>query len=155
MTEPIAPMSEEVAKEEAERLIHAAYQPTSYRDASPVPVIGSAPPIPQPGRPPMSEKATDASVMMTAAGFLSLCLGGAVSAVLHYSGGANETVVICLCAAPPATLLALGRLLRRAKEVVEAAPVEQHHHYSGPVHQDQRTTHSSTRGVWAKTNNQQ
>jgi hypothetical protein len=93
--------------------------------------------------------------MMTAAGFLSLCLGGAVSAVLHYSGGANETVVICLCAAPPATLLALSRLLRRAKEVVEAAPVEHHHHYSGPVYQDQRNVHTKTTGVWARTDNRE
>lgn len=127
---------------------------TSYRDTRPTPAIGTAPPVAQPGRTPMTQRATDASALMVAGGFLSLCLGAAVSAVLHFSGGANETVVVCLCAAPPATLFTLGRLLRRAKEVVEAAPADQHHHYSGTVYQDQRQIRSQTSGVWVTNRNE-
>ncbi len=40
--------------------------------------------------------------------------------------------------------------MKRAKD---ATPDVHHHHYTGPV--DQRTVHSRTRGVWAKTTNQQ
>jgi len=123
----------------------------SWREGS---RVGSTPAVDQPGRPPMSPRANDASVMMIAGGFLSLCLGAAISAVLHFSGGANETVVITLCAAPPATFLAIGRLLKRAKQVVEAAPPEIHNHYNGPVHQDQRSVQSRNAGVWVKNNNQ-
>ena len=120
----------------------------SFKDG---PRVGDAPPVDQPGRPPMSPRANDASVMMIAGGFLSLCLGAAVSAVLHFSGGANEIVVITLCAAPPATFLAIGRLLKRAKQVV---PAEIHNHYNGDVHQDQRSVQSRNTGVWVKNTNE-
>lgn len=123
---------------------------TSFRDETPVPRYGTAPPVEQPGRPSMTPQATGASVMMIAGGFLSLCLGTAVSAVLHFSHGANETVVITLCAAPPAAFLSLGALVKKIKRVL---PDEHHHHYNAPV--DQRTVHTSTRGVWAKTTNRQ
>lgn len=125
--------------------------PTSYRDDSPVPAIGSAPPVEQPGRPAMSKGATDASVLMMAGGFLSLCLGAAVSAVLHFSGNANETVVIAVCAGPPAGFLALKSLVKGIKQ---AAPDTHHHHYNGNVHQDYSTVNTNTRGVWAHTRNQ-
>jgi hypothetical protein len=112
----------------------------------------TSPPARKPDRPAMTPQATGVSVMMIAGGFLSLCLGTAVSAVLHFSHGANETVVITLCAAPPAAFFSLGALVKKVKQ---AAPNEIHNHYDGPVYQDQRNVHSSTRGVWAKTNNQQ
>lgn len=60
---------------DAERLIAAVNEamepPTTYRDPSPNPTIGTTPPVPQPGRPPMSQKATDASMLMLAAGAAS------------------------------------------------------------------------------------
>ncbi|KAB1146912.1 hypothetical protein F7R91_14620 [Streptomyces luteolifulvus] len=125
--------------------------PASYRDTTPVPRYGPTPPVQQPGIPAMSERATDASVMMIAGGFLSLCLGAAASAVLYFSGTANETVVIAICAGPPATFLALKSLVKGVKKA--AMPEIHNHTYNGTVHQ--RHTHSSTRGVWVKTNNQQ
>lgn len=127
-------------------------KPTSYRDDSPVPDIGTAPPVDQPGRPSMSPRATDASVMMIAGGFLSLCLGAAISGVLYFSGTANETVVICLCAGPPAGFLALKSLVKGVKQ---AAPDEIHNTYTGTVYQQHSETHTSTRGVWARTNNRE
>ncbi|MEU5477469.1 hypothetical protein AB0H11_07785 [Streptomyces mirabilis] len=126
--------------------------PTSYRDDAPVPLIGAAPPVAQPGRPPMSQKATDASALMLSGGLASLPLGAAASLVLWASGHADPMVIAVICAAPTALILALSRLVKRAKE---AEPDVHHHNYSGPVYQDQRNVHSSTRGVWAKTNNQQ
>jgi hypothetical protein len=50
--------------------------------------------------------------------------------------------------APTALVLAISRLVKRAKPEPDV-----HHHYSGPV--DQRHVQTTTRGVWAKTNNQQ
>ncbi|WP_369211336.1 hypothetical protein [Streptomyces flavofungini] len=140
-------------RETVRRLFAAVDEiPTSFRDHTPTPMIGTAPPVPQPGRPPMSQRATDASAMMVAGGFLSLCLGAAVSAVLYFSGSANPVVVGLICLAPPAVFLSARGLLKSFRS---AAPLEIHNHYEGTVHQDQRTVHTSTRGVWAKTTNQQ
>lgn len=119
--------------------------PTSYRDETPVPAIGSALPVPQPGRPPMSQRATDASALMLSAGIASLPLGAAVTGVLWASGTADPTVVALICAAPPALILAISRLVGRAKQ---AMPDVHHHHYNAPV--DQRTVHTDVRGVWVK-----
>lgn len=140
--------------------VDAVYaQPTHYRnDTLPsTPTTGTTPPVPQPGRPPMSQKATDDSVRMLTAGWLTLCTGAAASAVLHFSAQADPTVV-GLVAAVPAGLaipvLALSHLAKRVKETVEAAPAEHHHHYNAPVHQDARTINATNRGLWATTNNQ-
>lgn len=150
-TTPTAPaLTDEEAAIEARRII--ADFATSYRDHSPVPAVGPTPPVPQPGRPPMSQKATDASVMMLAGGAASLPVGGSVSLVLYTLGHVDPTSLAIGAAAPVALVLAIGALLRRAKGVL---PPDVHHHYEGTVYQDQRNVHSSTRGVWAKTNNQQ
>lgn len=149
MTQPTAPMSEEAAQKEAARLIRAFA--TSYRDDTPLPQHGPTPPVPQPGRPPMSQSATDASALMLSGSVLTLAIGGTTTAVLWASGYADPAVIALIAGAPTALVLALGRLLRGAK----TAQPEQHHHYAGPVYQDQRNVHSHTRGVWAKTTNQQ
>jgi hypothetical protein len=130
--------------------VYSKSVPTSVRVEE---VPHPAPPaVQQPGRPPMSPRATGVSVMLVAGGFFSLCLGAATSMVLYFSQAANETVVITLCAAPPAVFLSLGALV---KKIRKAMPDEHHHHYEAPVFQDQRTTHTETRGVWARTNNTQ
>jgi hypothetical protein len=134
-------------------LAEALATPTRYRDDTPVPVVGTTPPVAQPGRPPMSQKATDASALMLSAGASSLLLGGAASLVLLASGQADPVVVACFCGAPPAFLLAMGSLVKRVKEAAkETLPDVHHHHYTGKVVQHHRTTNNHTRGVWAKTN---
>jgi hypothetical protein len=146
VNEPLIPASEEVvAKENADRLIA-----TAFRDDTPVPAIGTAPPVPQPGRPPMSSKAVDDTARMLGASVLVAVTGGSGTAILWASGHADPVVVALVFGAPTALALAIGRLLRRAKGVL---PDEHHHHYAGPVYQ--RTLHSSTRGVWARTDNRQ
>jgi hypothetical protein len=89
---------------------------------------------------------------MLAGSVLTATVGAAGSAVLWASGHADPVVCAIVFGAPAGLVLAISRLVRRAGQ---AAPAEVHHHYTGTVHQDQRTTHTSTRGVWARTNNQQ
>jgi hypothetical protein len=128
--------------------------PTSYRDETPVPPIGSALPVPQPGRPAMSQGATDASVMMIAgAGSVSM-VSVSAGVLMYLSQYADPVVCGIVLGAPTAVVLALCRLVRRTKETVQAAPAEHHHHYNGPVTNDQRRYEIETRGVWANTRNE-
>ncbi|WP_333758825.1 hypothetical protein [Streptomyces sp. ISBFB 2968] len=131
--------------------------PTSFRDETPVPAIGNALPIPQPGRPPMSQKATDASALILSAGVASIPLGGVTALVIYVLGNADPTALAVGAAAPISLaipIFALTRLVRRVKETVQAAPPTIHQHYTGTVIQDQRTVNTTTRGMWASTRNQ-
>ncbi|MFF5307487.1 hypothetical protein ACFY5F_49875 [Streptomyces sp. NPDC013161] len=150
------PLTDDQAATEAARIIADAYRPapvipTSYRDTSPVPAHGDMPPVAQPGVPPMSQRAVDASRLMLTAGLATVPPGLIAIGVLIASREADPTVIGMICAAPAAVavpVLALARLFRR---IGEAAPDEHHHHYSGPVHQEHTTTH--TRGILARTHN--
>lgn len=136
-----SPLTDAVLQAAVRDAIHQA----SYRDDSPLPVVGSAPPVPQPGRPPMSSQAVDDSVRMLSASVLIATGGGAATAVLWASGYANPAVVACVFGAPTALVLALGRLARKARPEPEV-----HQHFHGNV--TQTTTHSKNTGLWAKTN---
>ncbi|MEU7338695.1 hypothetical protein [Streptomyces sp. NPDC007074] len=150
-----------IAQAFSHALDQATEIPTRYKDASPVPAIGTALPVPQPGRPPMSQKAVDLNTTILTSSVLTAALGGSASAILWASGQANPTVIgwICGCViAVPAALtipvLAIKSLMKAAKDVAEAAPPVHHHHYSGDVYQDQRTTNTETRGIVAITRNE-
>lgn len=127
---------------------------TYHRDESPLPATGPTPPVPQPGRPPMSQRATDASALMLAGGAATVMVGGGASLVMLASGYADPTVCAIAFGAPTVLVLAISRLVNRAKAVVEAAPAPVHHHYNGTVHVDQRSIHATTRGVIAHTRNE-
>ncbi|MGW3493375.1 hypothetical protein [Streptomyces sp. NPDC001020] len=147
-------MSDDVAAAEAARIIAEAYRPapetpTAYRDDTPTPAYGSAPPVAQPGRPPMSQGATDASVLMLAGATATTMVGGTAAVLMYVSQFADPVVCGLVFGAPTALVLALARLASRAKPAPDV-----HHHYEGPVYQDQRNVQSKTTGVWAKTNNQ-
>lgn len=144
------PLTDEAAALEAQRLIHDAYRPTSFRDTSPVPVVGTAPPVAQPGRPPMSQAATDASALMLSGSALTIAVGGTGSLVMLASGYADPVVCAIVFGAPAALVLALARLVRRAKD---AMPAEHHHHYSGPVYQQNQTVTNQNRWLGKTTNN--
>jgi hypothetical protein len=133
--------------------VEDAYRPTAYRDPNPVPAIGAAPPVPQPGRPPMSQRATDASGVMLAASIASVPIGGSVSLVLWTVGHIDPVVVGIVCVAPVALLGALSRVFKRAKDVAAAAPPTHHHHYTGTVRQDHSHHSSKTNGLIAHTRN--
>lgn len=144
---------------DAERLIDAvneALQPaTTYRDPSPLPVIGTAPPVSQPGRPPMSQKATDASMLMLAAGAASLPIGGMTSLVLYTLGGVDPVALAIGATAPVALVIAVSALIRAAGRGMQGIGAEHHHHYHGPVSQKTHTVSTQTRGLFAKTINKQ
>ncbi|WP_406316969.1 hypothetical protein [Streptomyces sp. NBC_00118] len=146
---PGAGLSEDEAVAEARRIITDAYRPTAYRDDTPVPTHGTTPPVAQPGRPPMSQGATDASVLMLAGGTATAMVGGTAAVLMYVSQFADPVVCGLVFGAPTALVLALGRLAKKARPAPDV-----HHHYEGPVYQDQRNVHSRTTGVWAKTNNQ-
>ncbi|MFC9916338.1 hypothetical protein [Streptomyces sp. NPDC127197] len=152
------PLGDTEAAAEAKRIIAAAYQEadrvpvtTRFADPTPVPSVGTTPPVPQYGRPPMSQRATDASGLILATGVASLPVGIAATGILWASGQADPVVIGCICAAPTTLVLALSRLLRRGREVVEAAPPVHHHHYDGTVVQDHSTVTTTTKGVIART----
>lgn len=150
-TDPIpAALTDEEAAVEARRII--ADFATAYRDHAPVPRYGDAPPVPQPGRPPMSSKAVDDTARMLGASVLTATLGGSATAILWASGHADPVVVALVFGAPTALALAIGRLLKRAKD---ATPNIHQHTYTGPVYQDQRNQRSVSRGVWVKNANTQ
>ncbi|MFF2502178.1 hypothetical protein ACFVTY_02095 [Streptomyces sp. NPDC058067] len=136
---------------QAQKLINAvedALATTSYRDPSPTPLIGTTPPVAQQGRPPMSQGATDASVLMLAGGATTVMVGGTVAVLMYVSQFADPVVCGLVFGAPTTLVLALARLAKRAKPAPEI-----HQHYDGPVYQDHRETtnnnrwwgHSSTR----------
>jgi hypothetical protein len=132
----------------------------SWQDGS---RIGTTPPVPQPGRAAMSQRAVDLNTTILSSSVLVAVIGGAASAFMWASGHADPTVIkwICVCAvAVPAALaipvLALKGLMKSAKEVVQAAPPEIHQHYNGHVHQDNRQNHlhTETSGLIATTRNE-
>ncbi|MFJ4925308.1 hypothetical protein [Streptomyces sp. NPDC088736] len=156
---PAAPAAGQAHLNDQARQLLAAVEdamrtPTSYRDDSPVPLVGTAPPVAQPGIPPMSARTTEITRAVMYASFATVPPGLVAVAVMVASEHANPTVIGMICAAPAAIavpILALARLIRRAGQ---AAPADVHHHYSGPVHQEYSETHTTTKGVWARTNNQ-
>ncbi|SED30105.1 hypothetical protein SAMN05216532_4122 [Streptomyces sp. 2231.1] len=145
---PTAGLTEGQAEAEARRIIADAYRPTAYRDDTPLPARGDTPPVTQPGRPPMSQGATDASVLMLAGGATTAMVGGTAAVLMYLSQFGDPLVCGLVFGAPTALVLALARLTQHAKPAPDI-----HQHYTGPVYQDQRNVHTTTRGVWAKTNN--
>ena len=128
---------------------------TAYRDPSPLPATGDTPPVPQPGRPPMSQKATDASILMLAVGAASLSVGAATSLVLYTLGHVDPAALAIGAAAPVALVLAIGALIRTATRGLQGIHTTTHHHYNGPVSQQHHTVSTQTRGLFAKTINKQ
>jgi len=123
---------------------------TAYRDDSPLPAVGPTPPVPQPGQPPMSQWAVDASGVMKGLAVASLPIGGG----LWLAGQVDPLALAIIGGVPIAGFLALARLVSKIKTVVEAAPAPTHNHYYGSVTQDSRSITSATRGVIANTRNQ-
>ncbi|MEU5097614.1 hypothetical protein [Streptomyces sp. NPDC020996] len=136
-----------------EAAVRDTIRQTNFRDDTPVPAIGPTPPVPQEGRPPMSQRATDASVLMLSAGAASVPIGGMTSLVVYTLGHADPTALAIAAAAPAGIavpILALARLASRARQVVEAAPPVHHHHYNGSV--DQRTVNATAKGLVVRNN---
>ena len=156
---PTAPAAGQATNSLTDAVIEAAVDnaidKARRQGTTPQVVIGNAPPVQQPGRPAMSQRAVDLNTTILCVGATSVPVGGMIALILHELGTVDPAQLALGAAAPAALavpILAVARLIRRAGE---AAPPEIHHNYSGPVYQDQRNVHTKTSGVWAKTNNQQ
>lgn len=148
---PTTPAERHQAEQIIAAVEEALHVPTSYRDDTPTPAVGSTPPVPQPGRPPMSQKATDASALMLAVGAASVPVGGMTSLVLYTLGHVDPVQLAIGGAVPVCFVVAVGFVVRSLRGV----HTEHHHHYEGTVFQDQRSTRTQTRGFVAKTVNKQ
>ncbi|MEU2484086.1 hypothetical protein AB0L83_21980 [Streptomyces sp. NPDC052071] len=137
---PLAHAVEEAIIEELAKTFH--------RDETPLPAIGTTPPVAQPGPPPMSQWAIDASGILRGVAVASLPVGTAFWLV----GQVDPLTLGIIFGGPVAALLAAARLISHIKNTVEAAPATHHHHYNGNV--DQRSINTQTRGVIAHTRNQ-
>lgn len=136
---------------------------TSFRDPTPVPNIGTTPPVTdQPGarRPAMSQRAVDLNTTILSSSVVIGMTGAAGTGILWASGQANPTVIAWICAgivAAPAILtipiLAFNSLAKSARKVAEAAPPTVHNHYNGYVDQRQINVSTRTTGLIAGTSN--
>ncbi|MGW3091594.1 hypothetical protein [Streptomyces sp. NPDC001108] len=147
------PLSDADVEARARQIIDAAYAPTAYRDGAPLPAYGPTPPVAQPGRPPMSQRATDTSALMLSGSVAALSVGGATSLVLYTLGQVDPVTLAVGAAGPVALVLAVGSLLKSAGRAKAAAHTEIHQHYTGPVRQETTTVSSTTRGLIARTTN--
>ncbi|MFI5739162.1 hypothetical protein ACIA9I_12405 [Streptomyces anulatus] len=153
--QPVAGQPDPTIQQNAARFLAAvdeallAGQSTSYRDDTPLPAVGSALPVAQPGPPPMSQWAIDVSGVLKAVSVVSLPIGVAVWIV----GQVDPLTLGIVLGSPAAVALAVARLVAKVKDANQAAqPVTNHFH--GTVHHDERTVISTTRGVIANNRNQ-
>ncbi|MFJ9818757.1 hypothetical protein ACIRU3_26590 [Streptomyces sp. NPDC101151] len=146
------------ATAEARRIIEEAYrplpqQPTSYRDTSPLPAYGSTPPVLQPDRRIIPAWAAGTAVAGIGVG--AACVGGGCGFWLACQGFAAVSLTSVLfvtlpIAAAAAVVTAIGSALRSLKTV----HTEHHHHYTGPVLQENTSLTTHTRGLIARTRNE-
>lgn len=131
-----------------------AQRPTSFRDNTPTPTIGSAPPVPQPGIPPQSRAAVDYAVRVLSTAVATALTSGSLALLLYASKFANPLVCAIAFGAPiglAVPIAALASLAKRTKEVVAAAPPTINQHYSGPITQNNQTINADSHGLIAIT----
>lgn len=114
--------------------------------------------MPQPGaRPPMSQRATDISVMTLSAGVAALPLGGGTALVLWQLASVDPAVLALAAAAPIGIAGAIGiaaRMIGRAVQDSATAlpPGEVHHHHTGPTLVQHTSLHTESRWLGRTTN---
>ncbi|MFE3484785.1 hypothetical protein [Streptomyces griseus] len=153
--QPVAGQPDATIRRTADQLVAAineiqTEQPTSYRDETPLPAVGHTPPVQQPGPPPMSQWAIDASGVLKAVSVASLPIGGALWIV----GQVEPWALGIIFGSPAVAALAVARLVAKVKDANQAAPQPVTNHFHGPVTSTTRTVTSTTRGVIANTRNQ-
>lgn len=145
------PLPEDEAAARARALLDdwAQRVPTSYRDPSPVPYVGEAPPVAQPGRPPMSQKATDTSALMLSGSVLVVAVGGAGSGVLLALDAVEPLTLGIAAGGLTSVIVGVGWLVSRLRHAAQAVqPITHHHTYNAPVTRTETTNVTShTRGL--------
>lgn len=151
--QPVAGQPDTTIHDNADQLMAAINEiqvekATSYRDDTPLPAFGPTPPVQQPGPPPMSQWAIDASGVLKGVGAVSIPIGVGVWIV----GQVEPLTLGIIFGSPAVAALAVARLVAKVKDANQnAQPVVQN--YYGNVHHDTRTVTSTTRGVIANTRN--
>ncbi|MFF3998561.1 hypothetical protein ACFYX8_35295 [Streptomyces cyaneofuscatus] len=152
--QPVAGQPDTTIRHNADQIMAAVdeailgRQATSHRDETPLPAVGPTPPVPQPGTPPMSQWAIDASGVLKAVSVASLPIGGALWIV----GQVEPLTLGIIFGSPAVAALAVARLVAKVKDANQATqPVVQN--YYGTVHHDTRTVTSTARGVIANNRN--
>ncbi|MFJ9819335.1 hypothetical protein ACIRU3_29570 [Streptomyces sp. NPDC101151] len=137
----------------------------TVRDTTPVRPTG-AQPVPQPGRTPMSQRATDISGVMLAASVASVPIGGMTALVLYVLGQADPINLAIGAGAPAGLVVAVGiaaKMIGRAVQegtqgVAQAAsampPGAVHHHYTGPVRVENNAITAPAYGLIARNRNE-
>ncbi|WP_069883523.1 hypothetical protein [Streptomyces luteocolor] len=153
-----APATGQAALSDAviEAAIANAIEQAKRHGTSPQAVIGTTPPVAQPGIPPMTFRETQIGrvALYGGAGVSLPILAGAVFMVA--TEHANPAVIAWGVGGITALSLLVATFGYLVKRIVAAAsPPEVHNHIAGDVYQDQRQTHSKNIGINAKTNNQQ
>ncbi|MFH9579100.1 hypothetical protein ACH4MO_14015 [Streptomyces globisporus] len=155
--QPVAGQPDPTDRAEVLKLAHAVENAllkemakTYHRDDTPLPAVGTAPPVEQPGRPAMSQKATDTSVLMLAAGATTVMVSGSAAGLMYFSQFADPVACAIVLGAPVALVMAVSRLVSKARA---AAPQPITNHFHGNVHHDTRNVTSTTRGVIANNRN--
>lgn len=130
---------------------------THYLNPNPTPTIGTAAPVPQPGRPPMSQKATDHASLVLVYSLSSLPIGASCSLVLWAVANVPAEVLAIAALAPVGLVGAIGiaaRLIGRAvADGASALPHNYTHHHSGPTYVHHTELRTTTRG-FGRTHNQ-
>lgn len=148
---------------EAARLVAEGYSTdapvaTRYRDIHPVPTTGDAVPHAQPGRPPMSQRATDHAALVLTYAFASLPVGATTSLVLWTLSSVSPTTLAIAALAPTVLVTVTGitaRMVGRAvREGAAALPdnTEHHHTHIGPTYLQHNQLRTNTRGFGRTTN---
>jgi len=164
MTEPRTPLSEEVAEQEARRLIHDAYRPTAVRITDPNipsykdgPRVGDTPPVPQPDSRLVPQWALGVAVASIGVGAGTTGLGCAVwlackglSSVIHSLSTVTLAGVLTV-AIPFAGATMLATAIGGAISNTRRAVTPEIHHHNGPEYHEHRTT--SSRSIWNKNVN--
>ncbi|MYX14413.1 hypothetical protein GTY67_13505 [Streptomyces sp. SID8374] len=151
--QPAAGQPDPAVRRNADRLVAAvdevllARRATSHTDDRPLPAVGSTPPVAQPGIPPMSQWAVDASGVLKAVSVAAIPVGGALWVV----GQVDPLTLAIILGSPAAVALAVARLVAKVKDANQNTPQPVTNHYHGAVTQQAHITTSTTKGIIANT----
>ncbi|MFJ8097031.1 hypothetical protein [Streptomyces griseofuscus] len=156
-TRPL-PMTDAEAAAEARRIIADACQPTphmptAYRDPAPLPAYGPTPPVPQPDN--RIVPAWAAGMAVAGIGVGATCVGLGCGIWLACKGFAAVTLSsVLFVTLPIAALAAVATAIGSAVRSIKATHTETHHHYTGPVRQENNTITAPAYGLIARNHNE-
>lgn len=155
---PDAGLTDAEADAEARRIIADAYRPvpetlTAYRDTTPLPAYGSALPVLQPDRRIVPAWAVGTAVAGIGVG--ATCVGLGCGIWLACQGFAAVTLAsVLFVTLPIAALAAVATAIGSAGRSVKATRTETHHHYTGPIRQENNTITAAAYGLIARNRNE-